>query len=130
MAITAGQLGIGLEGSIRPGREGQAAICFANIAAILAEDGMKMADSVHLNVFVTAREPMDGCRACDRQFPGTPPTTTRIVVADLVRSQFVLEIETLAAAAAPQGRFRRWLLSFSLRCSSVTHRVLSVRRGS
>jgi enamine deaminase RidA (YjgF/YER057c/UK114 family) len=102
MVITAGQLGIGLDESIPADSEGQANICFANIAAILAEDGMTMADIVRLSVYVTAREHMDGYRrARDRQFPGTPPTTTLIMVAGLVRQEFLIEIEAIAAAAAP-----------------------------
>jgi 2-iminobutanoate/2-iminopropanoate deaminase len=102
MVITAGQLGIGVDESVPADSEGQANICFANIAAILAEDGMTMADIVRLSVYVTAREHMDGYRqARDRHFPGTPPTTTLIVVAGLVRPEFLIEIEAIAAAAAP-----------------------------
>jgi 2-iminobutanoate/2-iminopropanoate deaminase len=102
LVITAGQLGIGLDESIPPDSEGQANICFTNIAAILAEDGMTMADVVRLSVYVTAREHMDGYRrARDTQFPGTPPTTTLIVVAGLVRPEFLIEIEATAAAIAP-----------------------------
>jgi 2-iminobutanoate/2-iminopropanoate deaminase len=102
LVITAGQLGIGLDESIPADSEGQANICFANISAILAEDGMTMADIVRLSVYVTAREHMDGYRrARDRYFPGTPPTTTLIMVAGLVRPEFVIEIEAIAAAVAP-----------------------------
>jgi 2-iminobutanoate/2-iminopropanoate deaminase len=101
MVITAGQLGIALDESIPTDSEGQANICFANIEAILAEDGMTMADIVRLSVYVTAREHMDGYRrARDRQFPGTPPTATLIMVAGLVRPEFLIEIEAIAAAAA------------------------------
>jgi enamine deaminase RidA (YjgF/YER057c/UK114 family) len=99
MVITAGQLGIGPDEIIPAGSEAQADICFANIAAILAEDGMKMENIVRLSVYVTAREHMDGYRRSrDRQFPGTPPTTTLIMVAGLVRPEFVIEIEAIAAA--------------------------------
>ena len=102
LVITAGQLGIGLDESIPEDSEAQADICFANIAAILAEDGMTMANIVRLSVYVTAREHMQGYRRSrDRQFTGTPPTTTLIVVAGLVRPEFVIEIE--AIAAAPEG---------------------------
>jgi 2-iminobutanoate/2-iminopropanoate deaminase len=101
LVITAGQLGIGLDESIPADSEGQANLCFANIAAILAEDGMTMADVVRLSVYVTAREHMEGYRRSrDRHFPGTPPTTTLIVVAGLVRPEFLIEIEAIAAAAA------------------------------
>ncbi|WP_315765564.1 MULTISPECIES: RidA family protein [unclassified Bradyrhizobium] len=99
LVITAGQLGIAVDESIPEDCEAQADICFANIAAILAEDGMTMADIVRLSVYVTGREHMPGYRQSrDRQFSGTPPATTLIVVAGLVRPEFVIEIEAIAAA--------------------------------
>lgn len=99
LAITAGQLGMTLDGTIPPDSAAQAEICLSNIAAILAEDGMTMADVVRLNVFVTGREHMEGYRQVrDRYFPGTPPTTTLIVIAGLVRPEFFIEIEAIAAA--------------------------------
>jgi 2-iminobutanoate/2-iminopropanoate deaminase len=99
LVFTAGQLGIDLDENIPSDSEAQADICFANIAAILAEDGMTMANVIRLSVYVTAREHMPGYRnARDRQFPGTPPTTTLIMVSGLVRPEFVIEIEAVAAA--------------------------------
>ena len=101
LVFVAGQLGIGLDDKIPVDSEAQADICFANIATILAEDGMTMANIVRLSVYVTAREHMEGYRRSrDRQFSGTPPTTTLIVVAGLVRPEFVVEIEAIAAAPA------------------------------
>jgi 2-iminobutanoate/2-iminopropanoate deaminase len=72
LVITAGQLGIGPDETIPMGSEAQGDICVANIAAILAEDGMKLENIARLSVYVTAREHMDGYRRSrDRQFPGT-----------------------------------------------------------
>ena len=100
LIITAGQLGIDPDDKIPADSEGQAEICFTNIEAILAEDGMTMANVVRLSVYVTAREHMEGYRrARDRRLPGAPPTTTLIMVAGLVRPEFVIEIEAIAAAA-------------------------------
>jgi|ERR1700740_2209345 2-iminobutanoate/2-iminopropanoate deaminase len=99
LVFTAGQLGISHDESIPVDSEAQADICFANIAAILAEDGMTMANIVRLSVYVTAREHMQGYRRSrDRQFPETPPTTTLIMVSGLARPEFVVEIEAIAAA--------------------------------
>jgi 2-iminobutanoate/2-iminopropanoate deaminase len=104
LVITAGQLGIDPDEKIPEGSEAQADICFANIAAILAEDGMTMAKIARVSVYVTAREHMEGYRRSrDRQFPGTPPSTTLIVVAGLVRPEFVIEIEAIAAAPERVG---------------------------
>jgi 2-iminobutanoate/2-iminopropanoate deaminase len=99
LVFTAGQLGIAPDESIPADSEAQADLCFANIAAILAEDGMTMANVIRLSVYVTAREHMQGYRRSrDRQFPGTPPTTTLLTVSGLARPEFLVEIEAIAAA--------------------------------
>lgn len=99
LVFTAGQLGIGTDEIIPAGSEAQADICFANIAAILAEDGMTLANVIRLGVYVTAREHMSGYRLSrDRHFPSLTPTTTLLMVAGLVRPEFVIEIEAVAAA--------------------------------
>ncbi len=99
LVFVAGQLGIDRDEKIPADSEAQANLCFANIAAILAEDEMTMANIVRLSVYVTGREHMEGYRRSrDQQFPGIPPTTTLIVVAGLVRPEFLIEIEVIAAA--------------------------------
>ena len=99
LVITAGQLGIGPNDVVPEGSEAQADVCFANISAVLAEDGMKLGDIARLSVYVTAREHMEGYRRSrDRHFPGTPPSTTLLVIAGLARPEFVIEIEAIAAA--------------------------------
>lgn len=99
LVIVAGQLGIRPDDTIPESSEAQAELCLSNIEAILAEDGMTMENVVRLSVYVTDRAHMDGYRrARDQKFPGTPPTTTLIVVAGLVRPEFVIEIEAIAAA--------------------------------
>jgi enamine deaminase RidA (YjgF/YER057c/UK114 family) len=105
LVFTAGQLGIGHDERIPEDSEAQADLCFANIAAILAEDGMTLANVVRLSVYVTAREHMQGYRLSrDRYFPGTPPSTTLIMVAGLVRPEFLIEIEAIAAAPERAGQ--------------------------
>ncbi len=105
LVFTAGQLGIAHDERIPEDSEAQADLCFANIAAILAEDGMTLANVVRLSVYVTAREHMQGYRRSrDRQFPGTPPTTTLIMVSGLARPEFVVEIEAIAAAPERVGQ--------------------------
>ena len=97
--FASGQLGISADEKVPVDCESQADLCFANIAAILAEDGMTMANVVRLNAYVTAREHMQGyMRSRDRQFPGTPPASTLMIVIGFVRAEFVVEIEAIAAA--------------------------------
>lgn len=104
LVFTAGQLGIAHDESIPEGSEAQADLCFANIAAVLAEDGMTLANIVRLSVYVTAREHMQGYRLSrDRHFPGTPPSTTLLMVSGLARPEFLVEIEAIAAAPEHVG---------------------------
>ncbi|MGA7810574.1 RidA family protein [Bradyrhizobium sp.] len=99
LVVTSGQLGIAADGTIPGDGEAQADLCFANIAAILAEDGMTLANIVRLNAYVTAREHMAGyMRSRDKQFSGTPPASTLIIVSGFTRAEFVVEIEAIAAA--------------------------------
>jgi enamine deaminase RidA (YjgF/YER057c/UK114 family) len=99
LIFTSGQLGIGADDVIPADCEAQADLCFANIAAILAEDQMTLAKIVRLNAYVTAREHMPGyVRSRDRHFPGTPPASTLMIVSGFTRAEFVVEIEAIAAA--------------------------------
>lgn len=99
--LTSGQLGIGADGTIPGDSEAQADLCFANISAILAEDGMALANVVRINAYVTDRAHMQGyMRARDRHFPGTPPASTLMIVSGFTRPEFVVEIEVVAAAGS------------------------------
>ena len=99
LVLTSGQLGIGPESAVPPNCAGQAAICFANIQAILHEAGMTLAHVVRLNAFVTDRVHMSGyMEVRDRLFAGNPPASTLIIVAGFTRPEFVVEIEAMAAA--------------------------------
>jgi 2-iminobutanoate/2-iminopropanoate deaminase len=99
LVFTSGQLGVGPDERVPADCEAQAELCFANIAAILAEDGMTLANVVRLNAYVTGREHMQAyMRARDRQFPGTPPASTLMIVSGFARPEFVVEIEAIAAA--------------------------------
>jgi 2-iminobutanoate/2-iminopropanoate deaminase len=99
LVFASGQLGISRDGMIPPDCEAQADICFANIAAILAEDGMTLANVVRISAWVTGREHLPGyMRARDKQFPGTPPASTLMIVSGFARPEFLVEIEVVAAA--------------------------------
>jgi enamine deaminase RidA (YjgF/YER057c/UK114 family) len=101
LVFTSGQLGIGADDAVPTDSEAQADLCFANIAAILAEDAMTLAQIVRLNAYVSDRAHMQGyMRSRDRHFPGTPPASTLVIVTGFTRPEFLVEIE--AVAAAPQ----------------------------
>jgi 2-iminobutanoate/2-iminopropanoate deaminase len=99
LVFTSGQLGIGADDTVPADCEAQADLCFANIAAILAEDGMTLANVIRINAWVTGREHLQGyMRSRDRQFPGAPPASTLMIVSGFARPEFLVEIEVVAAA--------------------------------
>ena len=98
--LTSGQLGIAADDVIPDGSLAQARICFANCAAILAEDGMGPADVVRINAFVTDRVHMAGYMAArDEWLAGVErlPASTLVIVAGFTRPEFVVEVEVTAA---------------------------------
>ena len=101
LVFTSGQLGIAADDTVPADCEAQADLCFANIAAILAEDGMTLANVVRINAWVTGREHLPGyMRSRDRHFPGTPPASTLMIVGGFSRPEFFVEVEVIAAGPA------------------------------
>jgi 2-iminobutanoate/2-iminopropanoate deaminase len=99
IVFTSGQLGVSADDQVPADCEAQADLCFVNIAAILAEDRMTLANIVRLNAYVTGREYMQGyMRSRDRHFPGLPPASTLMIVSGFTRAEFLVEIEAIAAA--------------------------------
>ena len=104
LAFCSGQLGIAPDGSIPPDVRAQADLCFANIAAILAEDGMGLADIVRINAYVTDRAHMKGYMESRDAHIGdaagtTPPASTLMIVSGFTLPEFKVEIEVVAARA-------------------------------
>jgi enamine deaminase RidA (YjgF/YER057c/UK114 family) len=100
LAFVSGQLGVGPDDVAPEGAEAQADLCFANIAAILAEAGMTLADIVRLNAYVTGREHLPGyMRARDRAVGEACPASTLMIVSGFARPEFVVEVEAVAARA-------------------------------
>ena len=101
MLFSSGQLGLEPDDVLPEGAEAQAARCFANLDAILAEAGMTRADVVRLNAFVTAREHMQGYMAARDAWAADlaePPASTLMIVSGFTRPEFLVEIEMVAAA--------------------------------
>ena len=101
LLFTSGQLGLAPDDSLPQGAEAQAARCFANLDAILAEAGMTRANAVRLNAYVTDRAHMAGYMAArDAWIAGLehPPASTLMIVSGFTRPEFLVEIELIAAA--------------------------------
>lgn len=98
LVFCSGQLGLKAGDLLPPTVEGQAEVCFQNIQAILAEDGMSLADVVRLNAYVTSREHMKGYMSVRDRFVSEPlPASTLMIVAGFTRAEFLVEVEAIAA---------------------------------
>ena len=100
LVLTSGQLGIAADGAVPDGAEAQAALCFGNCTAILAEAGMGPQDVIRINAYVTGRAHMAGYMAArDAWLAGVErlPASTLVIVAGFTRPEFVVEVEVTAA---------------------------------
>lgn len=98
LVLCSGQLGIRADDSIPEDAGAQAELCFANIAAILGEAGLGLADIVRINAYVTDRiylRPYMDVR--DRIFSDPAPASTLMIVSGFARPEFKVEIEAIAA---------------------------------
>lgn len=101
LVFCSGQLGIAADETVPPTVEGQAALCFENIRAILAAAGLGLSDIVRVNAYVTGREHMKGYMAVrDRYVGDPPPASTLMIVSGFTRPEFLVEIEVVAAGTA------------------------------
>ena len=101
IVFCSGQLGIAADGKVPPDCAGQTQLCFANIAAILAEAGMTLADIVRINAYVTGREHLPEYMAVrNALFSELYPASTLMIVSGFARPEFVVEVEAVAAGPA------------------------------
>jgi enamine deaminase RidA (YjgF/YER057c/UK114 family) len=98
MVFTSGQLGIAPDDTVPESIEAQAVLCFENLGAILAEDGMSFADVVRFNGYVTDRAyfPIYGAVRA-RYVAGSSFASTLVIVAGFTRPEFKIEVEITAA---------------------------------
>jgi 2-iminobutanoate/2-iminopropanoate deaminase len=97
--ILSGQVGLALDGTIPSTPEGQITQAFANLTAVLAANGMGVANIVKTTVFLTDRALLAPYRAArTTAFAGHAPASTLLFVAGLADPKFVVEIEAEAAA--------------------------------
>jgi 2-iminobutanoate/2-iminopropanoate deaminase len=98
--VVSGQVGVAPDGSTPGDIGGQTENCFRNIGAILESAGMSLADVVKITVFLTREDDIAGFRAArDRMIVDARPASTLVVVSQLVRPEWRVEIEALAAKA-------------------------------
>ena len=98
--ICSGQLGIDPADRVPGTVEEQTQLCFRNIEAVLKDAGLRLADVVRINAFVTGREHLKGYMAARDQFVSDPPpASTLMIVSGFSRPEFLVEVEVIAASA-------------------------------
>jgi enamine deaminase RidA (YjgF/YER057c/UK114 family) len=99
IVVTSGQLGLAADGSIPDTVAAQAAICFENIRAILACDGLDFSHVLRFNAYVTARDHMaDYMKVRDAMVShlAIKPASTLMIVSGFTRPEFLVEVEATA----------------------------------
>ena len=97
---TAGQIGLRPDGSLPGDIEGQAEQIWQNLLAILRDAGMGVTDIVKLTAFVVGSENYAAYAAARTRHIGThKPASTAICVPALLKPEWLLEVELIAARA-------------------------------
>jgi 2-iminobutanoate/2-iminopropanoate deaminase len=95
---TAGQVGVGDDGTIPPGFVGQAENLWRNLSGILAGDGLNWGDVVKVNHYLTNREDIAAYRNIFLSHLGeAAPAATLVIVEALAMPELKLEVEIVAA---------------------------------
>jgi enamine deaminase RidA (YjgF/YER057c/UK114 family) len=101
----AGQVGMRKDGAVPPTIEEQTEVAWQNIVAILGAAGMKVTDLVKISQFLVNLEDFPKYAATRAKFlAGHRPASTGLVIRSLVRPEFLVEVEAVAAKAAPVAK--------------------------
>lgn len=96
---TSGVVPIAPDGSVPPGLAQQAEVVWANIGAMLRDAGMGPADVVSVTTYVTPGHDLTDVMAVrDRALEGNLAASTLLVVPQLARPEWLMEIAVIAAA--------------------------------
>jgi enamine deaminase RidA (YjgF/YER057c/UK114 family) len=96
-----GQVAVDKDGKTPETFESQVALVFENLGAVLASAGMTPKDLVKVNVYLLRPEDIPALRAARDKFQGDArPASTLVVVSRLVRPEWLVEIEAVAAQAS------------------------------
>ena len=96
-----GEVGVLPDGTVPEGIEAQAEACWRNIIAILADAGMGVGDLVKITTYLVRPEDVAAAGAARAKYFGDArPGSATIIVKALVRPEWLIEIEAIAAAKA------------------------------
>ena len=97
---TAGQIGVRPDGSVPSDIESQAEQVWQNLLAIVREAGMAVTDIVKINAYVVGTENYAAFAAARSRHLGThKPASTAVCVASLLKPEWLVEVELIAAKA-------------------------------
>jgi 2-iminobutanoate/2-iminopropanoate deaminase len=96
--LTAGTPGLGLDGTLPPDIAGQAEQAWTHIVALLDRAGMTVHDLVKVTHYLTHAADIPAYAKVRSRFLGSArPASMLLIVPELVRPEFLLEIEAVAA---------------------------------
>jgi 2-iminobutanoate/2-iminopropanoate deaminase len=94
-----GQVGAAPDGTVPADFTAQAEMCWRNIEIILADAGMGLADVVSYTTYLARREDAAAFRAVRDRFVGDARPAAVVVISQLVRPEWLIEIAVVAAKA-------------------------------
>jgi len=96
---TAGQIGMRPDGTVGETMAAQADQAFANVVALLDAHGLGVSSIVRLTVFIVAGQDGEPVRAARVKHLGVhEPVSSTVYVSQLVRPEWLVEVEAIAAA--------------------------------
>jgi 2-iminobutanoate/2-iminopropanoate deaminase len=94
-----GQVGVTPEGKVADGAEAQIEQAWRNVLSVLETAGMGPRDLVKVTTFLINRADLPTARTVrERMLQGAAPASTLLFVTSLASPEWLVEIETIAAA--------------------------------
>jgi enamine deaminase RidA (YjgF/YER057c/UK114 family) len=98
----AGQIGLRKNGTLPASVEEQTEVAWQNIVEILAAAEMKVTDLVKITQYLTRLDHFPRYAATRAKFlAGHRPASTGLIISSLVKPEYLVEVEAIAAKAAP-----------------------------
>ena len=102
--LTSGTPGLATDGDLPKDISGQAELAWKHVISMLERAGMTVADIVKVTQYLTRAEDIAAYGKVRTRFLGdVRPAAMLLVIPELVRPEFLVEVEIVAAKASRQG---------------------------
>ena len=102
--LTSGTPGLATDGDLPKDISGQAELAWKHVISMLERAGMTVADIVKVTQYLTRAEDIAAYGKVRTRFLGdVRPAAMLLVIPELVRREFLVEVEIVAAKASRQG---------------------------